>query len=116
MNMNNLENVNLGIKQQEAIAKLRKKLLNILSITSIILFGSYCRNEEDDESDIDLLIITEQILNRSQRHQITDIVFEINLEYGTNFSTLVVDHDSWETGYFTVLPIKQEILKDGIRL
>ncbi len=39
------------------------------------------------------------------RHQI-DIVFEINLRFDTNVSTLVVDRKSWESRLFSVLPPK----------
>jgi len=55
-------------------------------------------------------------LSRSKRHEITDIVFEVNLEFGTSFSTLVVDQESWDTGMLSVLPLKDEIIRDGMRL
>jgi hypothetical protein len=32
----------------------------------------------------------------------------------TNFSTLVVDLDTWETGIISVLPLREEILRDGV--
>ena len=48
------------------------------------------------------------------RHQITDIVFEINLKFGTNFSTLVVDRESWDSGLYSVLPLRDEIVREGV--
>jgi len=45
----------------------------------------------------------------------TDIVFDVNLQFGTNFSTLVVDQESWEAGIISVLPLRNEIIRDGIR-
>ena len=50
-------------------------------IEHLILYGSAARGESDDESDIDLLVITAQPLSRLRRHEITDIVFEINLTH-----------------------------------
>jgi len=47
----------------------------------LILYGSAARGQTDDESDIDLLVITAQPLSRLRRHEITDIVFEINLTH-----------------------------------
>ena len=82
----------------------------------MVLFGSVARNEFDDESDIDLLVLTDRPLARFERHQITDIVFEINLQYRTNFSTLVLDRGSWQAGPISVLPLRDEIAKDGIVL
>ena len=83
-------------------------------IISIILFGSIVRFESNPDSDVDLLIITKILFSRFERHKITDLVFEINLKYNTNFSTLVIDMESWESGPISVLPIHNEILKDGI--
>ena len=114
--MNQLRIMHFDVNQSLAFDELKKNLLKLFPITTIILYGSYARREQDGESDIDLLIVTERVLLRHERNTITDIVFEINLKYDTNFSTLVVDNDSWESGYFTVLPIKQEILKDGVKL
>ena len=72
------------------------------------------RGEADEESDIDLLVLTSRQLSRPKRHQITDLVCEINLAEDTNFSTLVVDRLSWENGVFSVLPIREQIAKEGI--
>lgn len=55
-------------------------------------------------------------MTRFRRHEITNEVFEVNLQYDTNFSTLVVDRRSWETGIVSVLPIHDEILRDGVQV
>lgn len=100
--------------QQQALLDFRRKLYNTFEVESLILYGSAVRNAMDEESDIDLLVLTKHALSRIERHQITDLVFDINLEYGTNFSTLVVDHTSWESGAISILPIHSEISKEGI--
>lgn len=99
-----------------AIDELIDQLKQNFNIDNIILFGSAARNQKDEESDIDILIITKQLYNRTERHEITDLVFEINLKYDTNISTIVVDKHSWEQGPVSVLPIKDEIDQDGIIL
>lgn len=104
----------LSNTEMSALKILKEKITRQFEIVDVILYGSAACRKTDIESDIDLLIITSEPLSRERRHEITDIVFEVNLEYNTNFSTLVVDKDSWETGYFSVLPIKEEILKEGL--
>ncbi len=61
-------------------------------------------------------MVTSQPLTRFEPHQITDVVFDVNLQYDTNFSTLVVDYKSWETEIISILPIPDEIIRDGIQL
>ena len=101
--------------QQIALRELRSRLLTDLDfVESLTLFGSTARGTAQDGSDIDLLVLTSRPLDNRARHKITDIEFEVNLKYGTNFSTLVLDADEWEVGIASVLPIKRAILRDGI--
>lgn len=112
--MKTLDQIALTQSQQDGLAELRRRLSGTLGIESIVLFGSVARGDADQESDLDLLIITARPLSRDVRHEITDIVFEINLRFGTNFSTLVVDRESWDSGLFSVLPLHDEIVKEGV--
>ncbi len=79
----------LSLHQSQALDELKHRLEEELNIEAIFLYGSVVRGEADDESDIDLLILTSERLNRFSRHEITDIAFDINLKYGTNFSSFI---------------------------
>lgn len=98
----------------QALKELKSRLFGEFDIEKIILYGSVARREADRESDSDLLILTNRAMKRFERHRITDAIFEINLLYDTNFSSLVVDRASWETGPLSVLPIYEEVRRDGI--
>jgi predicted nucleotidyltransferase len=97
-------------------AQRKKKVTKRFSVETFILYGSAARGQLDAESDLDLLIVTPFPLSRFERHEITNIVFDVNLRYDTNFSTLVVDKSSWETGIISVLPLRDEIIRDGTRV
>jgi len=95
--------------------EIHQSLYAQFDVEEIVLFGSVARGEADEESDIDLLIITRKPFpNRFARHQITDLISDINLQYNTNFSSLVVDRKSWEKGPISILPIHEEILNEGV--
>jgi predicted nucleotidyltransferase len=115
--MRRLEAITLTPNQTQALDELKQRLFAGFEIESLILYGSVARGEADPESDLDLLVVTQRPFpSRFSRHAITDLVFEVNLRFGTNFSTLVVDRDAWESGLITVLPLRDEILRDGIPL
>jgi len=114
--MKTLSQVPLTPNQRQALSEIRRRLTGMFDIEEIILFGSVARGEADQESDLDLLIVTKFPLRRTVRHKITDIVCEINLQFDTNLSTLVVDRSSWQTGTFSILPIHDEIIKEGVPL
>jgi predicted nucleotidyltransferase len=103
-------------EQRTALGEIKRRLLEIFDIRVFILYGSLARGQADEESDADLLVVTARPLSRPERHEITNVVFDVNLQYDTNFSTLVVDLKSWETGIISVLPLRDEIIRDGIEV
>ena len=110
-----LNEIVLSPNQSQALTELQRRLAGTFDIETLMLYGSVARGEADEESDLDVLVVTSEPLPRPIRHRITDLVFDINLHYSTNISTLVVDRAVWETGC-AVLLIREEILRDGVSL
>jgi len=111
-----MNETSLSSTQSEALREIKARVMAGFPVVDFVLYGSAARGEADEESDMDLMIVVSEPITRFKRHEITDIVFEVNLHFGSNFSTLVVDQESWETGMISVLPLRDEILREGIRL
>lgn len=109
-----LDDITLTASQRLALDTIRRRLHVEFRVETVILYGSVARGTADEESDVDLLVILPQPFTLAKRHEITDMVCEVNLAFETNFSTLVVDRWSWEYGPISVLPIKKEIIREGI--
>ncbi len=114
--MKNLDKIQLSKNEQMALNEIHQKVSELFKIKSIILFGSIVRGETDEESDIDLLILTENKIDRPESHKITDIVCDVNLKYDTNYSILVIDSYTWDEGIYSILPLKHEIQVEGIEI
>jgi len=114
--MKQTDNIPLTSNQLQALHEIKRRVVKHFDVKAFVLYGSVARGQMDEESDVDLLIVTSEPLTRFERHEITNEVFEVNLQYETSFSTLVVDSKSWETGIVSVLPIRDEILRDGIQI
>jgi predicted nucleotidyltransferase len=111
-----IDDISMAPEQRAALREIKRRLSERSEVKALVLFGSLARGQADEESDVDLLVVTARRLTRWERHEITNVVFEVNLRYDTNFSTLVVDAESWETGIVSVLPIRDEIRRDGVQV
>jgi predicted nucleotidyltransferase len=106
----------LSSAQSDALREIKSRVTERFRVVDFLLYGSAARGEAENESDLDLMIVISDPIPRLKRHEITDIVFDVNLQFDTNFSTLVVDRKSWESGLVSVLPLREEIMREGIRL
>jgi len=80
------------------------------------LFGSKVKGIADEESDIDLLIMLPCSVTEELRKKIIYKVFDINLIFETNISTLIIARVEWESAPFSLLPIHAYIEEEGVPL
>lgn len=109
-----LEDIAISSEQRSAIIEAKRMIEKQFSVRQLIIFGSVARGEATEESDLDLMVITEEVLTHKDRNAIYDIIFEVNYKYATNLSAVVVDAFSWESGILTLTPIFSEVQRDGV--
>ncbi len=82
-----------------------------------ILFGSYARGDNDEGSDIDVLLLVnasrEDISRRNW--QVGDMAAELLLRYGVLVSPIVENRDYFNANA-EVLPFYRNISREGVRL
>jgi len=102
--MKKIDNIKIFGINSKALTELKERVSEKVPVRHYILYGSYSRGEYDNESDIDLLVLTERPISNKERNSISDVVFEVNLLYNTNFSTTTAEINEWENGILSVLP------------
>jgi len=112
--MKTLDDIHLNERDRQAIKSAASILRQKFPIEQIMLFGAKARGDDDAESDIDLLILTRHRLTWQERDKITSVLFDLQLERKVVISTLVVPKKEWEQGMYQVLPIHDEVQKDGV--
>lgn len=93
-----------------AVNLLREKF----PVKQVILYGSKAIGRDTEESDIDLLVLTQYALPWQDRNAITDTLFDIELTYDVVISTLIIPREEWMNGHYTLLPIHYEIAQHGV--
>ncbi|MGE0825998.1 MAG: nucleotidyltransferase domain-containing protein [Candidatus Binatia bacterium] len=109
-----LADLRLPSKLQAALEAVRDRLTAEFKIDRIIMFGSVAWGRPDEESDVDILIVLQEKLDLETEDNISRVIFEINLEYETNLSELIVDQHTWDYGLASAMPIHEAIEKRGI--
>lgn len=114
--MRNLDDLTLGRNEKEAIKEATKILKERFPVRDVILFGSKARGDSNLASDIDLLLLTTQPLHWKERHAIIDVLFEVEMKHDVVISIVANTVYDWREGICTVLPIHEEINREGITI
>ena len=109
-----LSSLRISSNEREAVNAASHILRTQFPISQIVLFGSKARGDDDEESDIDLLLLTERKIAWKERKAIIDALFEIELSYDVVLSPLIVPIRDWNEGTFSIMPIHKEVAKDGV--
>jgi len=62
---------------------------------------------------MDLLLISSRKLHWKEEKGLTDILFDIGMEYDVIFSPLFVSREEWDGGIYTRFHVYEEIIRDG---
>ncbi|HET7361505.1 MAG TPA: nucleotidyltransferase domain-containing protein [Salinimicrobium sp.] len=101
---------------QNTIELIRERIHKKNPEAEIILFGSRAREQENLNSDRDILILLNiPYVNRKIEKEYREKIFEVELETGEPISTLVFSKQDWiDRHSFT--PLFENIQRDGIYL
>jgi DNA polymerase sigma len=111
-----MKRFNLTKSEVDALSRLITDLKTSWPEAKFKLFGSKIKGIADEESDLDLLILLPCKVSEDIRQQIIHKVFDINLDYETNISALIIAKEEWESDIFSHLPIHEYIEEEGISL
>ena len=107
------------LRTRTIVLNIEKEMHDIFKdkLRSIILYGSFARNENVTESDMDIMILVdekEDIL-KNYEDQITDIMVDMSLEYELVLSLYTQSVQEYEKQE-KYLPFIKNIQNEGIKI
>lgn len=81
-------------------------------LRGVYLFGSYARDEADEESDVDVLIVLDRVEHYSREVEKTsELMSELSLKYGKSISCVFVAEIKWrEADTMFYLNVREEAI------
>jgi predicted nucleotidyltransferase len=86
-------------------------------LRQLVLFGSKARGDYSEWSDVNILALIEEEKKWDNREKLSDITFEINMEYDTQLTCILENENDWLLEADSIwLPLKDNIVQEGIAL
>ena len=85
-------------------------------IKGVYLYGSAARNQNTSESDIDILIITDDDLKGTSEEKILDMAYDTGLKYNCVFGVVVCSVRDWDKLKTTGSPFYREVKKEAVKI
>lgn len=107
--------ININNQVQNFIKSVQELLGDRLK--KIILYGSYARGDYKNNSDVDIMILTDlnEIEIEEYRDKISDIAYDIELDTGIMLSPVLKNIEKYNSR-IDVVPFYKNIEKEGVVL
>lgn len=110
----------LSIKDKKALqvlADIKTVAKEIIGekIVKIILYGSYARNEQDYESDIDIMLLIDDDEENINKYDdlFTNVAFELSLKHDVLISIILKSNTQFKK-YLDILPFYMNVENEGV--
>lgn len=88
--------MNVDVKRIMRDVKNRLAVLYGARLKGVYLFGSYARNEADEESDLDVMIVLDVVGNYSKEiNETSRLISLLSLEHGVTISRVFASENQW---------------------
>jgi len=94
---------------------IREIISSIDPKAEVILYGSRARGDERDDSDWDILILTDYPVDLQIEREFRNKLYDLELDTGESLSVFAYSKDDWQTRQ-RITPFYQNVSQEGIVL
>ena len=103
-------------KDKKALEEFKNWVIKEFPAAQFTLFGSKVKSQDDESSDIDVLVILRREVDTDIERKIFGIGFEIGLKFGVVFGIIVEEDKSWNSSLSKATPFYQNVTREGISI
>ena len=102
-------------KTQYITRLIRNNINSIDPTADVILYGSRARGDERQDSDWDILILTNYAADLETERKFRNKLYDLELETGEAFSVFVYSQNDWQTKQ-KITPFYYNVSHEGVRI
>ena len=107
----------ITIMESKVLLQRIKEIVCAIEPTAqIFLYGSRARDDARQDSDWDILILVDGVVNPSRRDRLRHQIYEIEWETGEVICSIIRSRQEWNTPRFQQTPFSISIEKEAILL
>ena len=108
----------MRLKNQDkaALKKFKIEVKKIFPEAKFILFGSKAIGEDNEFSDIDVMVLLKTRVNSDIEKKIFEIGFEVGLEFEVVFGVVVEEAKNLSSPLAIFMPFYQNVARQGIAI
>ena len=99
--------------EQRVLREIKQVVQSVEPTAEVVLFGSRSRGEAKEDSDFDLLILTEKPVSMRYEMQLQDLIYDVELENETLIEAFLFSKQQWLEGA-TPSPLINSVRQEGI--
>jgi predicted nucleotidyltransferase len=96
--------------------KCKKAINEVVPDAEVILYGSRARGDARDDSDYDILVLTDGPANMAIEEKLVGCLFPIELESEQVLTVIVYNRQQWDTSLYRAMPLHKNIDREGVVL
>ena len=105
----------MNSKTKDILKRIKQNVLEVDAVAEVILYGSRARGDAHEDSDWDILILTENKVDLDKESEFRDHLFDLEIEVEEPFSIFAYSKKEWETKQ-SVTPFYESVILEGIRI
>jgi predicted nucleotidyltransferase len=106
----------LTTSEKQILVACRELIRGVDPNAETILYGSRARGDAAEDSDYDLLIVSDVPVTLENEDRFRRALYDIQLDTGTVITVILANRNEWKTPLYKAMPLHQNITREGITL
>lgn len=102
------------VEDVELLKRCKKVIRKVVPDADVILYGSRARGDADEDSDYDILILTNGPISMPLKERFYDHTLDLELETGVVLTLIAYDRQQWDTPLYRAMPFHKNVDREGV--